>query len=78
MDTKSPIGDNKIDTADIEGENALKTTDLPADADLAADFLANTDGYGPLTSEEEIKLKRKIDWTMIPMVSSRASTTLPY
>ena len=37
--------------------------------DLAANFLLNAENYGPLTPEAEKRLKRKIDWVMVPMVS---------
>lgn len=37
-------------------------------ADKAANFLLHTEEYEPLSSKEEKKLKRRIDWIMIPML----------
>ncbi|KAL3424268.1 hypothetical protein PVAG01_03549 [Phlyctema vagabunda] len=50
----------RIETASIHN--------VPADADRAAIFLLNSHGYGDLTAEAEGRLKRKIDWVMIPML----------
>jgi len=41
---------------------------VPVDADKAANFLLNTEGYDELSPEAEKRLKRKIDWVMVPMV----------
>ena len=41
---------------------------MTENADKAAGFLLNTEGYAELTPEAEKRLKRKIDWFMIPMV----------
>ncbi|TVY49056.1 putative transporter [Lachnellula occidentalis] len=41
---------------------------IPDDADKAANFLLNTEGYAELSAEAEKRLKRKIDWIMVPML----------
>jgi hypothetical protein len=68
----TPSIDTKTTTALPEAEapeENLKATDIPANADLAAGFLLNAEGYNPLSPEDEKKLLHKIDWIMIPMVS---------
>lgn len=69
-----PVGDDKVTAPDVEagdGQSQMADTKLevPADADIAAGFLLNTDRYGELSPEAEKRLKRKLDWFMIPMVS---------
>ncbi len=68
-----PTSDDKIaapevETSDNQSQNVDAKLESTADADKAADFLLNADGYGELTAEAEKRLKRKIDWFMIPMV----------
>lgn len=46
------------------------------DADQAAQFLAETQHYPPLSAAEEKKLVRKVDWIMIPMVSPKTKSQL--
>lgn len=41
--------------------------------DQAALFLAQADGYERLTEQQEQRLKRKIDWIMIPMLFTTAT-----
>lgn len=35
---------------------------VPVDADKAANFILNTEGYAELSAEAEKRVKRKIDW----------------
>jgi ACS family allantoate permease-like MFS transporter len=70
-----PMNDEKISMPDIETADNHNTAvdgklDIPADADKAAGFLLTAEGYGELTPEAEKSLKRRIDWFMIPMVST--------
>lgn len=68
------MNDDKVAMPDIEpGDNQSQTVDgkldVPADADKAAGFLLQGgEDYGELTPEAEKRLKRKIDWFMVPMV----------
>ena len=71
--SKHPV-DDKISTPDVEiGDNQSQHQNeklqQPNDVDRAAGFLLNAAAYGELTPEAEKRLKRKIDWVMIPMVS---------
>tara|TARA_R110002060_G_scaffold38628_1_gene49892 strand:+ start:1405 stop:1626 length:222 start_codon:yes stop_codon:yes gene_type:complete len=69
----NPASDDKVtapevqasDTRSQKGDEKLVVTE---NADKAAGFLLNTEGYAELTPEAEKRLKRKIDWFMIPMV----------
>ena len=69
----NPASDDKVtapvvqasDTRSQKGDEKLVVT---VNADKAAGFLLNTEGYAELTPEAEKRLKRKIDWFMIPMV----------
>lgn len=69
----NPAADDKVaapevqasDTRSQKGDEKLVMTE---NADKAAGFLLNTEGYAELTPEAEKRLKRKIDWFMIPMV----------
>jgi hypothetical protein len=65
-------------TADMDVEHAHddKTT-LNQHVDKAAKFLAETQEYPPLSPEAEKKLMRKVDWIMIPIVSSRSELQQP-
>ncbi len=62
--------ENATPAVDIQVSDDVVKQEAPAQADQAAGFLLNAEGYGPLTPEAEKALKRKIDWIMIPMVSS--------
>lgn len=53
------------DTRSQKGDEKLVVTE---NADKAAGFLLTTEGYAELTPEAEKRLKRKIDWFMIPML----------
>lgn len=46
--------------------------------DDAARFLANAEHFGPLTPEKEKKLRRKIDFILLPIVSRICNATLKY
>jgi MFS transporter, ACS family, allantoate permease len=70
-----PMNDEKIAMPDIETADNHNTAvdgklDIPAGADKAAGFLLTAEGYGELTPEAEKSLKRRIDWFMVPMVST--------
>ncbi|PVH79121.1 MFS general substrate transporter [Cadophora sp. DSE1049] len=69
----NPASDDKVtapevqpsDTQSQKGDEKLIVTE---NADKAAGFLLHTEGYAELTPEAEKRLKRKIDWFMIPML----------
>ncbi|RDW67561.1 hypothetical protein BP6252_08957 [Coleophoma cylindrospora] len=70
--SKSPTNE-KMDTTDAEVmdvavESAKVDSVDTKQADSAANFLLTTENYASLTPEAEKKLKRKIDWVMIPML----------
>lgn len=69
MERKPSIEKTGPAAPELEVDDVLKTSDIPATADLAARFLLNAEGYGNLTPEAEKKLLQKIDWVMIPMAS---------
>ncbi len=64
--------ENAAPAVDIQVSDDVVKHEAPAQADQAAGFLLNAEGYGPLSPEAEKALKRKIDWIMIPMVSMRS------
>jgi hypothetical protein len=66
--TEEKVNMPAIDTGDNQSQNADVKQSLTTNADKAASFLLNTEGYAELTLEAEKKLKRKIDLFMIPMV----------
>lgn len=72
IEVPSPALDVETGTSDIVPEKQASITD----ADKAANFLINTEGYTALTPEAEKRLKRKIDWIMIPMASSGSMSEL--
>lgn len=55
---------------DVEPQDVDHKVGIVRDVDQAAQFLAETQDYPPLTPEQEKKLVRKVDWIMIPMVCS--------
>jgi ACS family allantoate permease-like MFS transporter len=66
-DEKAAMPD--VETTDNHSQAVDGKLDVPEDVDKAAGFLLNAEGYGELTSKAEKRLKRKIDWFMVPMVS---------
>ena len=52
----------------VDAKAAITNTDTK-DIDQAALFLAEAEGFEPLTAQQEKRLKRKIDFILIPMVS---------
>jgi ACS family allantoate permease-like MFS transporter len=61
--------DTKSVVMDVEQDRDEKTV-LNQHVDTAAKFLTEVDAYPPLSPEAERKLIRKVDWIMIPIVSS--------
>jgi hypothetical protein len=57
-----------LETGDSQSQHVGDKLGVSPDADKAAGFLLNTEGYEALTAEAEKRLKRKIDWFMVPMV----------
>lgn len=58
-------------TADMDVEQSVDEKNvLSQHVDKAAKFLVEADAYPPLSPEAERKLLRKVDWIMIPIVSS--------
>lgn len=60
---------DKTVNMDVEQTPNEKTV-LDKNMDKAAKFMAETQEYPPLSPEAEKKLMRKVDWIMIPIVSS--------
>lgn len=56
----------------LKAANARDTADTK-DVDKAALFLAQAGEYETLTTKQEKRLKRKIDWIMIPMLFTTAT-----
>lgn len=54
---------------DVESRSVDHKAGIVEHVDQAAQFLAETQQYPPLSADEEKKLVRKVDWIMIPMVS---------
>ncbi|KAN0099339.1 allantoate permease [Hyaloscypha variabilis] len=65
-DEKAAMPD--VETTDNHSQAVDGKLDVPEDVDKAAGFLLNAEGYGELTSKAEKRLKRKIDWFMVPML----------
>ncbi|KAL1607858.1 hypothetical protein SLS60_002796 [Paraconiothyrium brasiliense] len=65
-DGKQDVEATATPTQEIPGstEKIMDTKNI----DQAALFLAQAEGYEDLTSKQEQRLKRKIDWIMIPML----------
>jgi ACS family allantoate permease-like MFS transporter len=57
---------------DVEDSHADKLA-VNKHMDKAAQFMAETEEYPPLSPEAEKKLMRKVDWIMIPIVSPSES-----
>lgn len=58
--------------ADMDVEHSTDEKNvLSQHVDQAAKFLDEVDIYPPLSPEAERKLIRKVDWIMIPIVSSQ-------
>ena len=65
--------------ADMDVEhNTDEKTVLSQHVDKAAKFLVEVDSYPPLSPEAERKLIRKVDWIMIPIVSSMSASQRLY
>lgn len=47
----------------------------PRQADLAAAYLNNTEQHDPLSLEHSKRVKRKMDWVLLPMVRTDDTTT---
>lgn len=62
-DVPAVVPGQKVDFNEISAEKSVANC-----ADKAANFLLYTEGYEPLSAKEEKKLKRRIDWIMIPML----------
>ncbi|KAB2574374.1 Allantoate permease [Lasiodiplodia theobromae] len=53
---------------DVESRSVDHKAGIVEHVDQAAQFLAETQQYPPLSADEEKKLVRKVDWIMIPML----------
>lgn len=63
---KEAIGTNMDAPSQVEAGDPLKIDVKNTDA--AAVYLNETEHYEPLSPQEEKKLKRKIDFVLLPMV----------
>lgn len=68
--TNEKIATHDAPPTEVSGDNSKLDT---KQADLAADFLLTTENYAPLTLDAEMRLKRKIDWVMVPMVRRKTN-----
>jgi hypothetical protein len=60
-----------------DGEQTVEVDEKAAlnqHVDKAAQFLAETEDYPPLSAAAEKKLMRKVDWIMIPVVRSSVAS----
>ena len=55
------------DEKHVDAKAVVANTDTK-NIDKAALFLAEAEGFEPLTAKQEQRLKRKIDFILIPMV----------
>lgn len=67
----STMADQK-DVVAVESPEAEKQG-VSSSMDEAAEYLAHSAGFDPLSPEEETAMMRKMDWILLPMVCSQFS-----
>lgn len=60
------------DVVAVESPEAEKQG-VSGSMDEAAEYLAHSAGFDPLSPEEEKAMMRKMDWILLPMVYSQSS-----